>query len=315
MKKISLGIVMDPIESINPKKDSSLAMLLAAQHKNWDIFYMQQRDLFFLDTTVYARTTRLEVTNDLDQWFTKGKCETIKASELDIILMRTDPPFNMEYIYTTYMLGHAQAGGSIIVNDPASLRDVNEKFAITWFPDCCPPTMVSSNPQDFMDFYANHGDIIVKPLDGMGGASIFRIHKDSANTSVILETLLNHGKTTAMAQLFLPDYKKGDKRILLIDGKPIDYALARIPAEGETRANLAVGATGVAVPLTDRDREICTIIAPELKRRGLIFVGIDVIGDYLTEINVTSPTGIRELDKAYDLNIGGVLMDALEAKL
>ena len=315
MTNIKLGIVMDPIETINPAKDSSLAMLLAAQQKTWEIHYMQQHDLYFCGTTVFARTKKLEVMDNLGSWFRYGSSQTIELSSLDIILMRKDPPFDMEYIYTTYMLEHAEAKGTLVVNRPASLRDVNEKFSTTWFPQYSPPTLVSKNRQDYLDFLAKHGDIIIKPLDGMGGASIFRITKDSPNVNVILETLLDHGKITAMAQLFLPDYIKGDKRILLINGKPVDYALARIPAKGETRANLAAGATGIGVPLTTRDREICTAIAPELIRRGLIFVGIDIIGDYLTEINVTSPTCIRELDKQYHLNIGTDLMTELETMI
>ncbi len=315
MKNIRLGIVMDPIETINPAKDSSLSMLLAAQQKNWEIHYMQQHDLFFNETTAFARTTKLEVTDSSNCWFRYGDRQTIELSSLDVILMRKDPPFDMEYIYTTYMLEHAEAKGTLIVNRPASLRDVNEKFSTTWFPQCSPPTLVSRDRNDYLHFLKRHGDIIIKPLDGMGGASIFRITKDSPNINVILETLLNHGKTTAMAQLFLPDYIKGDKRILLINGQPIDYALARIPAKGETRANLAAGATGVGAPLSKRDREICAAIAPELIRKGLIFVGIDVIGDYLTEINVTSPTCIRELDQQFGLDIGFDLMTCLESMI
>ncbi len=312
MKNIRLGIVMDSIETINPEKDSSLAMLLAAQKKNWEIHYMQQHDLFFHETTVLARTKKLEVMDNPDSWFHFGSSQTIELSSLDIILMRKDPPFNMEYIYTTYMLEHAETKGTLVVNKPASLRDANEKFSTTWFPQCSPPTLVSRERKDYLDFLETHGDIIIKPLDGMGGASIFRITKDSPNINVILETVLNYGKTTAMAQLFLPDYVKGDKRILLINGKPVDYALARIPAKGETRANLAAGASGVGVPLGKRDREICAIIAPELVRRGIIFAGIDIIGDYLTEINITSPTCIRELDEQYQLDIGADLMTELE---
>lgn len=311
---LKLGVVMDPIESINPKKDSTLAMLLAAQRHGWEIHYFLQRDLLAIDGQVYGNSTRLTVQDDLEHWFDAGEQTRIPLSQLDAILMRKDPPFDMEYIYTTYLLEKAEQQGALIVNRPSALRDINEKFSTTWFPDCCPEHIVTRDPAEVRAFLAKLHDIVIKPLDGMGGESIFRIREGDPNTGVILETLLGKGNTekTAIAQRFLPEYKQGDKRILLIDGEPIPYALARIPAAGEGRANLAAGGTGVGVELTDRDREICERLKPELKRRGVLFAGIDVIGDYLTEINITSPTCIRELDSQFDLDIGGELMSAIE---
>ncbi len=315
MSVIRLGIVMDPIESINPKKDSSLAMLLAAQKRGWELSYMQPGDLFSTAGKVLLEATELEVRDDPKDWFSLGKQTTKSAGDFDIILMRKDPPFDMQFIYCTYMLEELERDGVLVANKPASLRDVNEKFATTWFPQCAPTSIVSSDPEKFREFIAEHKDIIVKPLDGMGGASIFRIKEGDTNTGVILETLLDFGNTTAMGQVFLPEYVDGDKRILLIDGEPVDYGLARIPAAGEGRANLAAGGKGVGAPLTDRERWICSELRDEIKARGLYFVGIDVIGDYLTEVNVTSPTCIRELDQQFDLDIGGKLMDCLAAKL
>ena len=306
---------MDPIESINPKKDSTLAMLLAAQRKSWKLHYILPGDIALVDGSINAQISALSVTDSPTDWFKLSTPKIQNLNSLDVILMRKDPPFDMEYIYTTYLLEKAANEGLLVVNRPDSLRDVNEKFFTSWFPQCCPPTLVSSNAKRFKAFITEHQRVIVKPLDGMGGASIFRIEQGDPNTNVILETLLDHGNQTAMAQRFLPEYTEGDKRILLIDGEPIDYALARIPAKGEGRANLAAGATSKGVALTERDRWICSQVGPELKRRGLIFVGLDVIGDYLTEINVTSPTCIRELDALYQLDIGGQLMDCLENKL
>ncbi len=311
----NLGVVMDPIESINPKKDSTLAMLLAAQRKSWKLYYILPGHIALENGRINSQVSELSVTDSSNDWFKLKPPEIRDLSSLDIVLMRKDPPFNMEYIYTTYLLEKAASDGLRVVNRPDSLRDVNEKFFTAWFPHCCPPTLVSSDATRFHAFIAEHQRVIVKPLDGMGGASIFRIEQGDPNTNVILETLLDHGNRTAMAQRFLPEYIEGDKRILLIDGVPVDYALARIPAKGEGRANLAAGGASKGVALTERDRWICSQVAPELKKRGLIFVGLDVIGDYLTEINVTSPTCIRELDALYKLDIGGQLMDCLEEKL
>ncbi len=310
-----LGIVMDHIDSIKPWKDSTLAMMLAAQHRGWQLFHILQQNMAWEDGRVVARGERVTVHDSREHWFDLDAAAEIDMSTLDAVLMRKDPPFDMEYIYTTYLLEAIEQQGVLVVNRPHSLRDVNEKFFTTRFPHCAPPQIVSRDPQRIKHFLAEHGDIVVKPLDGMGGASIFRISEGDLNTNVILETVLDHGRKTAVAQRFLPEFTQGDKRILLIDGEPVPYALARIPAKGEARANLAAGGSWEGVPLTERDRWICNEVAPELKRRGLIFVGLDVIGDYLTEINVTSPTCIRELDSLYNLDIAGDLMDCIEAKL
>ncbi|HNK33765.1 MAG TPA: glutathione synthase, partial [Plasticicumulans sp.] len=237
----------------------------------------------------------------------------LPLAELDVLLMRKDPPFDLEYIYTTYLLERAEAEGVRVVNRPQSLRDANEKLFTAWFPQCCPPTLATRDMARLRGFVAEHGDAILKPLDGMGGAGIFRVRAGDANLNVIVETLTERGRRTALAQRFIPEISAGDKRILMIDGEPVPYALARIPAEGETRGNLAAGGRGVGQPLSERDRWICAQVGPELRRRGLVFVGLDVIGDWLTEINVTSPTCARELDAQFGLDIGADLMRALEA--
>lgn len=310
---MKLGMVMDPIESINIKKDSTFAMLLAARRRNWDVYYMQVSDLNVADGLAQATARRLDVKDDPAGWFTLGEPEPVALRSLDVILMRKDPPFNMEYIYATYVLDLAVRQGARVINNPQSLRDANEKFSTTWFPQCAAPTLVTRQAGQILAFLRHHKDIVLKPLDGMGGASIFRVTQEDKNTNVIIETLTDHGQRFAIAQRYIPEITKGDKRILLINGEPVPYALARIPPAGETRGNLAVGGTGKGVPLSDRDLWICQQLAPELKQRGLVFVGIDVIGDYLTEINVTSPTCIRELDKLYNLDIAGQLMDYIES--
>ncbi len=303
---------MDPIASINPKKDSTLAMLLEAQSRDWVLYYMEQGDIFLRDGKAYANMRQITVTNDLNHWFELGQPCLKAMGELDVILMRKDPPFDMEYIYTTYLLEHAEDDGVLIVNKPQSLRDVNEKAYTTWFPQCCPPTLMSRNADQLREFLYEWGDIILKPLDAMGGASVFRIRENDPNVNVIIETITGHETRFVMAQRFIPEISAGDKRILLIDGRPIPFALARIAAHGETRANLAAGGRGEGVPLSERDLWICEQVGPTLRAKGLMFVGLDVIGDYLTEINVTSPTCIRELDAIYDLNISGWLMDCIE---
>lgn len=312
---IKLGVVMDPIESITVKKDSTLAMLLAAQKRGWVIHYILQPDMYLGQGQCRATTQALSVRDDEKDWFSLSNKTDIALSELDVVLMRKDPPFDMDYIYSTYLLEQAQREGVMIVNDPQSLRDCNEKLFATQFPQCCPPLIVSSSQEKLKAFQDQHEDVIYKPLDGMGGASIFRVKADDPNLSVVIETLSNNGQQQIMAQKFIPDIVNGDKRILMIDGKPIDYALARIPASGETRGNLAAGGSGVAQELTDKDRWICDQVGPTLREKNLLFVGLDVIGDYLTEINVTSPTCIREIDKAFDLDIAGELMDCIQAKL
>ncbi len=313
--KTQLAIVMDPIASIKVHKDSSFAMLLAAQARGFTLIYMEQQDLFLRDGEAFASTRNLKVRDRVEGWFELGPPQERRLGELDVILMRKDPPFDMEFVYTTHLLEQAERAGALIVNRPSSLRDCNEKLFATHFPDCCAPNLVSRDATLLRCFLEEHGDIILKPLDGMGGASIFRIRENDPNISVILETLTEMGQCTTMAQKFIPEIRDGDKRILMIDGEPVPYALARIPALGETRGNLAAGGRGQGVELSERDRWICAQVGPQLRARGLIFVGLDVIGDYLTEINVTSPTCIRELDTLYDLDIASQLMDSIETKL
>lgn len=311
---IRIGIVMDPISSIKVYKDSSFAMLLAAQSRGWELFYMEQRDLYQRDGRSYARARRLQVRDQPHDWYELTAAEDMPLAELDALLMRKDPPLDLEFLYTTYHLERAEQEGLLVVNSPAALRDCNEKLFATWFPQCCPQTLVTCNPLQMREFVEQHHDVIVKPLDAMGGTLVFRVSLQDPNTSVILETLTMNGLRTAMAQRYIPEITSGDKRILLIDGDPVPWGLARIPAQGETRGNLAAGARGEGVELSERDRWICQQVGPELRRRGLLFVGIDVIGDYLTEINVTSPTCIRELDQLYDLDIAAQLMDSIEKR-
>ena len=312
---VVLGVVMDPIASITVKKDTTLAMLLAAQKKGWELQYMEQGDLSLDQGKARAVCRTLKVKDDPSDWFELGEPLDRSMAELDVVLMRKDPPFDMDFIYSTYILEAAQREGTLIVNDPQSLRDCNEKLFATQFPQCCPPLVVAASAQRLKAFHDEHGDIILKPLDGMGGASIFRVQKGDPNLGVIIETLTDHGRQQIMAQKFLPQIVDGDKRILLVDGVPAPYGLARIPMSGETRGNLAAGGSGVAKPLSDRERWICEQVAPTLRAKGLLFVGLDVIGDYLTEINVTSPTCVRELDRAHDLDIAGDLMNSIEKKL
>lgn len=312
---IKLGVVMDPIERINYTKDTTLGLLLAALERGHELFYMEQSDLFLDNGQPRALAKPLTVYANPQHWFELGEAENLNLGDLDVILMRKDPPFDNEYIYSTYILEAAQKDGCLVINDPQSLRDCNEKVFATRFPQCCPPLLVSRNSTQLRDFHRQHGDVIFKPLDGMGGASIFRCRTDDPNVGVILETLTRHGTQLTMAQRYIPEIVKGDKRILVVDGVAVPYSLARVPAVGETRGNLAAGGSGIAQPLTERDQWIVDQVAPTLVDKGLIFVGLDVIGDYLTEINVTSPTCAREIDKAYDTNIGGLLMDAIERHL
>ncbi|NRB37791.1 MAG: glutathione synthase [Pseudomonadales bacterium] len=312
---IKIGVVMDPIELINYKKDSTLAMLWAAQDRGWEIFYMTADKLFLDNGVAKAIAHPLKVFRDADIFFEKSAALTIPLSDLNAILMRKDPPFDNEFIYNTYILEAAERDGCLIVNKPSSLRDCNEKVFATLFPQCCPEVLVCSDATLLKAFHQQHQDVIFKPLDGMGGSKIFRLKADDPNVSVIIETLTEHGTETIMAQKFIPEITSGDKRILIIDGEPMPYALARIPAKGETRGNLAAGGSGVPVALNERDYWICEQVIPTLKEKGLLFVGLDVIGDYLTEINVTSPTCIRELNNAYDLDIAGKLMDAIAKRL
>ncbi len=311
----AIGIVMDHIRSINVKKDSTFAMMLEAQRRGCPLYHILQGDLFIDNGVVYAQMQPVAVRDDPYDWFSLGEVETRPLHTLPVVLMRKDPPFDMEYIYSTYLLELAQKQGCLVVNRPDSIRAANEKLFATWFPQFCPPTRVTRDMGLIKTFLAEQQHIVVKPLDGMGGSMIFQVRQDDPNRNVILETITAHGTRMVMAQRFLPEYKQGDKRILLIDGKPFPHALARIPAEGEARANLAAGGTGVGHDLTAREYEICAALAPTLQAMGLLFVGLDVIGDYVTEINVTSPTCIRELDKLYKANIASLLWDAVESKL
>jgi glutathione synthase len=311
---IRLGVVMDPITTVNVRKDSTLAMLWAASDRGWELWYMRQEDLFLRDGP-RARMQPLRVFRDASRFHEPGEPCDRALADLDVILMRKDPPFDNEFLYSTHILEAAEREGVLVVNRPRALRDCNEKLFATQFPQCCPPLLVSRSAARLRAFQKEHGDVVFKPLDAMGGAMVFRVRDGDPNISVILETLTAHGATTIMAQRYIPEIVQGDKRILMIDGEPVPFALARIPAVGETRGNLAAGGSGEARPLTERDRWICAQVGPELRERGLLFVGLDVIGDYLTEINVTSPTCIREIDKAYGTDIGGQLMDCISARL
>ena len=312
---IKLGVVMDPIENINVKKDSSLAMMLEGQKRGYELYYMQMKDLYLFQGEARAQVQIVNVADDVDDWYEIVEEKDIALSELDAILMRKDPPFDTEYIYATYMLERAELAGTLIVNKPQSLRDCNEKLFTAWFPELSAKTLVTRNAKQIREFHQAEKDVIIKPLDGMGGSSIFRIKEGDANVGVIIETLTDHGNQYAMVQEYMPEIKDGDKRILIVNGEPMPYCLARIPAQGETRGNLAAGGSGVARPLSASDKLIAETIAPELKKRGLYFVGLDVIGDKVTEINVTSPTCIKEIEAAYPINISGKLMDAIEHTL
>jgi glutathione synthase len=312
---LQLGIVMDPIGSIKIHKDSSFAMLLEAQRRGYRLHYLEQGDLYARDGSGFGRARTLEVSDDPNGWFRFTGERDLPLDTLDVILMRKDPPFDMEYVYTTYILERAAAAGTLVVNRPQALRDVNEKFYTAAFPACCPPTLVTRDMGRVRAFLAEQGEVVVKPLGSMGGELIFRLAASDPNLSVALETLSARGSRYFMAQRYLPAISQGDKRVLLVGGEPVPYALARLPAEGESRGNLAAGAIPKGVALSERDRWICAQVAPTLLDKGLLFVGLDVIGDYLTEINVTSPTCIRELDALYGLNIAGRLFDHIEATL
>ncbi|NCH70366.1 glutathione synthase [Cronobacter dublinensis] len=312
---IKLGIVMDPIANINIKKDSSFAMLLEAQRRGYEIHYMEMADLYLNNGEARARTRLVSVEQDYDKWYSFGTEQDIALADLNVVLMRKDPPFDTEFIYATYILERAEEKGTLIVNKPQSLRDCNEKLFTAWFADLTPHTLVTRNKAQLKAFWQQYGDIILKPLDGMGGASIFRVKEGDPNLGVIAETLTELGSRYCMAQNYLPAIKDGDKRVLVVDGEPVPYCLARIPQGGETRGNLAAGGRGEPRPLSDSDWEIARRVGPTLKAKGLIFVGLDIIGDKLTEINVTSPTCIREIEAEYPVSITGMLMDAIEKRL
>mgnify|MGYP003666065151 FL=1 len=312
---IKLGVVMDPIGSINIKKDTSFAMLLGAQARGYEIFYMEMGDLYLNNGKPMAQMRRLTVQEDSSNWFELQDEENFGLGELDVILMRKDPPFDGEFLYATQMFELAEQTGTLVVNKAQSLRDFNEKLFTSWFPELIPDTLVTRSSKLIREFHAQHQDVICKPLDGMGGTSIFRVKPDGNNLGVIIETLTQLGTQYAMFQRYLPEIKDGDKRILIVDGQVVPYALARLPQKGETRGNLAAGGTGRAQPLSESDLKLANTIAPLLVEKGLIFVGLDVIGDRITEINVTSPTCVREIEAAFPIDIIGMLFDAIENRL
>jgi glutathione synthase len=311
-----LGVVMDAIGAITYAKDSTLAMLLAAQQRGFELLYLEQRDLLLRDGVAEGHMRPLTVRADPADWYTLGPAVTAPLRVLDCLLMRKDPPFDIEYIYSTYILERAELEGVLVVNRPQGLRDINEKAYTAWFPQCCAATLITRDMAEMGGFLREHGKIVVKPLDGMGGRSIFVLEKADRNARVVFETLTDYGSRFAIAQRYLPEIaESGDARVLLIEGEPVPYALARMPSAEDHRGNLAAGARGVGRPLNERDRWLAGQIGPALARQGMLFVGLDVIGGFVTEINITSPTGIRELDKQFGIHIGELLMDAIERRL
>ena len=315
MRKPQLGVVMDPIAGINPAKDSSLAMLVEAQRRGYALWYFEQQDVRLRNGVAQGSARALRVADSKTDWFELGPREERPLSALDVILMRKDPPFGTEYIYTTYLLERAELAGVLVVNKPQSLRDMNEKVYTAWFPQCCPETVITRSMADMRAFLAEHGRIVVKPLHGMGGRSIFVLSQGDNNANVVFETLTDYGQQYAMAQTYIPEINRGDKRIIVVDGKPVSRVLARIPAPDDNPGNLVAGAQPEVRELTERDEWICAQVGPVLRERGVLFAGLDVIGDYLTEINVTSPTGIRELQKLAGLDVAATLFDTLDARL
>jgi glutathione synthase len=313
---VRLVVVMDPIEAVKPAKDSTLAIALAAQARGWELFYAEQKDLFLRDGVAWGRLAPLRVFDDMRTWFTRGEAAIGRLGDYDAILMRKDPPFDMEYVYSTYILDRARDQGALVFNRPQGLRDMNEKVYTAWFPECCAPTLVTRDMHDMGEFLREHGKAVCKPLDGMAGRSIFVLDQGDKNRNVVFETLTDYGRRYAIVQRYLPEIvTAGDCRVILVDGEPVPFALQRIPLPDDNRGNLAAGARAESRPLNERDRWLCSIIGPKLKAAGMIFVGLDVIGDYVTEINVTSPTGIRELNKKHGVDIGGLLIDAISRNL
>jgi glutathione synthase len=316
VKPLSIAVVMDPIDVINPKKDTTLAMLLAAQRLGWRVSYLEMGHLWLRDGIAMGRAHDLEVRDDEQAWFTRGAGAATRLGDFDAILMRKDPPFDTEYIYSTYILERAELQGALVVNRPQGLRDMNEKVFTAWFPQCCAPTLITRDMPDMHAFLREHGRIVCKPLHGMGGRSIFVIELGDKNSNVIFETLTDYGSRFAIVQRYIPDIvTTGDSRVILVDGEPAPYALARIPTDADNRGNLAAGAKGIGRPLDDRDRWLAAQIGPVLRERGMLFVGLDVIGGFVTEINVTSPTGVRDLDRQFGTDIAGSLMDAIARRL
>lgn len=315
MRKPKLGVVMDPIAAINPAKDSSLAMLVEAQRRGHELWYFEQADIRLRNGVAQGSGRPLTVAESKTAWFELGARQELPLATLDLILMRKDPPFGTEYIYTTYLLERAEREGTLVVNRPQSLRDMNEKVYTAWFPECCPETVITRSIPDLRAFLAEQRHIVVKPLHGMGGRSIFVLRQGDNNANVVFETLTDYGQQYAMAQTYIPEITRGDKRIIVVDGKPVSHVLARVPAADDNRGNLVAGAQPEVRPLTARDRWICEQVGPVLRDKGVLFAGLDVIGDYLTEINVTSPTGMQELKKLGGLDVAGTLFDALEPRL
>ncbi len=312
----SIAVLMDPLDSIKPAKDSTVAMIAAAARRGCEVWSFGQADLSVRDGRASARLTPIEVAQAGERWYRAGEAVVRPLAGIQAVLMRKDPPFDMEYVYTTYLLGRAEAEGVLVVNCPQGLRDMNEKVYTAWFPDCCAPTAITRDMGQMQAFLTEHGRIVCKPLDGMGGRSIFVVASGDKNARVVFETLSDYGRRYAIVQRYLPEIaESGDSRVLLIDGEPVPHALARMPSAEDHRGNLVAGAKGVGRALTDRDRWLCSRIGPVMRERGMLFVGLDVIGGFVTEINVTSPTGIRELDAQFGLDIGGQLIDAVLARL
>jgi glutathione synthase len=307
-----IAFLIDPPESFKIYKDSTYAMMREAAGRGHELHILQQEELAWSSGKVSAATQRLHLTGDTGVWFRLDAAQTTALKDFDAVLMRKDPPFDMEYVYSTYLLELAQKEGACVFNDPRAIRDCNEKMTIARFPQFTAPTLVTRNAGLIHGFLAEHGDIILKPLDGMGGSSVFRVQGGDPNLNVIIETLTQFGARTIMAQRYIPEITAGDKRVLLIGGKPVPYALARIPKPGETRGNLAAGGTGVARELTANDRLIAETLAPQLSAQGLLLVGLDVIGNFLTEVNVTSPTCFQEITEQTGFNVAGMMIDALE---
>ena len=314
-RRLSVAVVMDPIDHIKPAKDTTLAMMLAAQRRGHELHYLGLGDLWLRDGVAMGRARPAEVRDDAHDWYTLGEAAVRPLGGFDAILMRKDPPFDTEYIYATYILERAESAGALVVNRPQGLRDMNEKVYTAWFPECCAPTLITRDMADMHAFLHEHGRAVCKPLHGMGGRSIFVLDAGDKNASVVFETLTDYGQRYAIVQRYLPEIvTSGDSRVILVDGEPVPYALARIPSPADNRGNLAAGARGVGRPLDERDRWLASRIGPTLRDRGMLFVGLDVIGGYVTEINVTSPTGARELDRQFGLDVGAQLVEAVEKR-